>query len=81
MKYLFAVAISAFVTLGLSSCAKETCYTCEHPSTSCTVDVCDGAYNQSGGTNCGNFSTGNSGAKNEDLKNSLEAAGYNCTAK
>ncbi len=80
MKYLFALAISAFVTFGLSSCAKETCYECEFAAgtASCTADICDQKATNSG--NCGG-SVATSGLDNEELKDAYEAAGYTCTAK
>jgi hypothetical protein len=82
MKYLFAITISAFVTFGLSSCAKETCYECENTvgTITCTADICDGVATNSG--NCGgSISAGSDNVTNENLKDAYEAGGYTCTAK
>ncbi|MGH1338807.1 MAG: hypothetical protein ACRBFS_22015 [Aureispira sp.] len=81
MKLLLAITFGAFITLGLSSCAKETCYTCENTvaTITCTVDICDATVETSG--SCTGLSVSSSGANNEDLKEAYEAAGYTCTAK
>lgn len=75
LSFLFGFAL--VLTVGLSSCAKETCYECTHSSqASCKVDICNKAVSA---TNCGgSLQTGNT---NEDIKKAYEAIGFTCTAK
>lgn len=70
-------AFAAVLTAGLSSCAKNTCYECTHPSqASCNVDICDKTVTA---TNCNaSLQTGNT---NEEIKKAYEAIGFTCTAK
>lgn len=70
-----------FVAVGMSSCAVETCYSCEFSvgTLSTTADVCDGTVTTTAG---GSSTTTDLGSQStEDYKTSLEAAGYTCTAK
>lgn len=80
MKKLLGLALCVSFAVGMSSCAKETCYECTTSSSSdCTVNICDKSVSTDG--NCAGFSVSVPNATNEDLKKGYEAIGFTCTAK
>ncbi|BDS14326.1 hypothetical protein [Aureispira anguillae] len=76
-KLSFVFGLATVLTVGFSSCAKNTCYECTHASqASCEVNICDNAVTA---TNCtGSVQTATT---NEEIKKAYEAIGFTCTAK
>lgn len=80
MHYLLSLALGCMLVLGWSSCGKDACYECTHPSF-CNASICDGGVNTDDTCTGGSGPTAGNDFTNEQYREAYENNGYTCTAQ
>lgn len=82
MKQLLAIAFSATLFFGITSCRQTEnvfCYECTHPN-KCAVDICNEQATVDNNGICV-LAPDKQGNTNVEYKNAYEAEGYTCRVK